>query len=546
MIQQLHISNYALLKEVDISFNDGFTVVSGETGAGKSIILDALSLLFGKRVERSVVANDEKKTIVEGVFKLNDSHKFFFEIHNLDFDYETVIRRELRANGKSRAFINDSPVLLNVLSNFSQIIVEFFAQNQTVMFKEDESKFNFLDQFSDSNNLLNEYRDCFYEFNKLNQDLNKLKNQGSLSAAEIDFLKFQYSEIDRANLVLGEKEQLEKNIIILENFNNIHSAICDSQDILNLEEGIVKQLSIIRNKLSGVNTFSEIDKRIESIIIDLNDINLEFSNISNKFSDYKSEDLNDINTRLDVINSLLQKHRMKFVQQLLDLKDDLRSRIDLADSFEILLEEKQKQIDNKEKNLRTLAYSLNKRRLSVVPLIKEEIEKVLHNIGMPYSRFNIDILDDVKFHNYGIGLISFKFSANKGLDMQELYKVASGGELSRLLLAIKYVTARRFSVSTLIFDEIDSGVSGEIASLMGDMMKYISKSSQLISISHLPQIAAKADTHLKVIKNITKKATYTTVMELDQESRVSEIAKLLSGRKITKAAISNAIELLNQ
>ena len=462
MIQQLYIYNYALLKEVEINFNEGFTVVSGETGAGKSIILDAFSLLLGKRIERSVIAKNNKKTIVEGIFRLSDIHKLFFKHHDLDFDYETVVRRELSVNGKSRAFINDSPVLLSVLLDFSKIIVEVFDQNQTAMFKDEESKFSLLDQFSESYNLLQEYRDCFYELNKLNKDLDTFKNQGSLSAAEVDFLKFQYDEIDSASLVLGEKEELEKSILILENFNNIYSTVCDSKNILNLDDhGVIKKLSLIRNKLLDVDIFSDIDKRLDSVIIELNDINLEFSSISDKFSDYNSEDLNDMNTRLDLINTLLQKHRVNFIQQLLDLKDDFHSRIELSSSFDILLEEKQTEINIKEKKLRNLADLLNKKRLSVVPSIRKEIQTVLYDLGMPYASFNIEILDSAQFHNNGLGLISFKFSANKGSDMQELYKVASGGELSRLLLAIKYISARKSSVNTLIFDDQHSGVTFE-------------------------------------------------------------------------------------
>lgn len=545
MIKSLYIENYTLLKKVEINFQDGFTCVSGETGAGKSIMLDALSLLLGKRVDRFSNSKSTSKSIVEGVFILNDFHRTFFNDHNLDFDYETILRREITPKGKSRAFINDTPVLVQTLSLFGKQIIEIYAQDQTFVLKDENSQFQLIDQLSKSKQHLKYYRENYNELNQLKKDLDIIKSQGSLSAAEIEFLEFQYEELKNANIYKGEKDDIERKINLLENIDGIINAITDGERLLNNEQGVIDYLTIIRKKLAGFDNLSELEQRLESVIIELNDINLEFLSLSNSLNSDPQE-LMQITNRLDLINGLLQKHRLKFDEQLIELKDDFHTRIELSSSFDILLNEKQQLIDAKHNQLVDSVNSLNKNRLKILPKIKVEVERMLKKLGMPYAQFDIEISETEQFHINGNTSLILKFSANKGGEMQELSKVASGGELSRLMLAIKYITAKSSLVNTLIFDEIDSGVSGEIASLMGDMMSDISRSNQLITISHLPQIASRAKTHLKVIKTICKDETVSSVVELDKKGRIKEIAKLLSGKKLTQAAIDNAVELLNQ
>jgi len=545
MIKNLHISNYALLKNVTVNFLDGFTVISGETGAGKSIMLDALSLLLGKRVERFSTSKSTPKSIIEGVFVLNNSHKKFFKEHDLDFEEETVVRREINANRKSRAFINDTPVLLHVLSKFGQQIIEIFAQDQTIVLKDENAQFQLIDQLSKSAQELENYRTNFLALNQLKKDLEIIQSQGSLSVAEIEFLQFQFEELTNANIRIGEKQEIEDKINLLENIDGIAHAIAEAELLLNNEQGIISSLSVMKRKLADFDNLSLLSDRIESIIIELNDINTEFLSINNSLTT-EPEQLQEMNNRLDLLNSLLQKHRLNFIQQLIELKDDFHARIELSSSFDILLTEKQKQIEVKKKELLTVAHILNKKRLNIFTDIKRKVEQILKKLGMPFAQFKIEMQETEQFSLNGNTTILFKFSANKGTEMQELSKVASGGELSRLMLAIKYITAQSSQVCTLIFDEIDAGVSGEIASLMGDMMRNISKSTQLIAISHLPQIASKARAHLKVMKSVVKEETISTIIQLDKEGRVEEIAKLLSGKTLTQSAIDNAVDLLNQ
>ena len=545
MIKSLYIENYALLEKVMINFEGGFTCISGETGAGKSIILDALSLVLGKRADCLPALDISRKSTIEGIFVLKDFHKLFFENYDIDFEYETIIRREISPKGRSRTFINDTPVLLQTLSLFSKQILEMYSQGETIILKDEYSKFQLIDQLSNSQQYLANYRKDFLLLNELKKDLEVIKGQGSLSATELDFLEFQYKELNDANIYKGEKEDIEDKINLLENIDGISNAIYEGKDLLNNEQGVINYLQIIKRKLVESKSLPELEDRLESVIIELTDIDNEFSNIGESLNT-NPEELLEINKRLDLINSLLQKHRLSFDEQLIKLKDDFHTRIELSSSFTVLLDEKLKLIDEKLKDLEVSASLLKINRLKILPKIKTEVESVLKKLGMPYAQFEIQILENKQYHINGNCSVLFNFSANRGNDMQELSKVASGGELSRLMLAIKHISAKNSNVQTLIFDEIDSGVSGEIASLMGEMMSEISSSNQLIAISHLPQIASRADTHLKVIKTTNKDKTTSSVVELDNESRIKEIAKLLSGKRLTQAAIDNAVELLNQ
>ena len=545
MIKSLHIQNYALLKNVFIDFTGGFTVVSGETGAGKSIMLDALSLLLGKRVERFSADENRSKSTIEAIFIIDSSKKQFFTDNDLDFEEETVVRREINAIGKSRAFINDTPVLLQVLTAFGKQIIEIHSQHQSVLLKDEQAQFLLIDQFAKTEKELASYQNELKQYTALVSALNTIKKSGSLSSSELEFLQFQFEELDTANLKENEKEEIEDNISLLENVDGISNAIAEGEHYLNNEQGVFPSLSVVKRKLIEFDTFSELSTRLEAVLIELNDINEELSDINNKLN-ADPEQLLKLNNRLDVLNNLLLKHRKQFIVELIDLKDEIEQKIQLSSSFEVQLIAKQKEIDKQISILKAAAEVLNSKRNKVLPKIKQQLQGHLQQLGMPYAKFEVVFTEIDQFNQNGNTTISFLFSANKGSALQEVAKVASGGELSRLMLAVKYITAQMSKVNILVFDEIDTGVSGEIASLMGDMMLNISKENQLIAISHLPQIASKANSHLKVVKRVVDSNTISDVVPLNNQQRVEEIAKLLSGKKLTKAAFDNAEELLNQ
>ena len=545
MIKSLHIQNYALLKNVFINFTDGFTVVSGETGAGKSIMLDALSLLLGKRVERFSADENRSKSTIEAVFIIDSSKKQFFTDNDLDFEAETVVRREINAVGKSRAFINDTPVLLQVLTAFGKQIIEIHSQHQSVLLKDEQAQFLLIDQLARSEKELSDYQYELKQYTDLVSALNTIKKSGSLSTSELEFLQFQFEELKDANLIENEKDEIENNISLLENVDGMSNAIAEGEYYLNKEEGVFTSLSIVKRKLIEFDTFSELSTRLDTVLIELNDINVELSFISNKLN-ADPEQLFKLNNRLDVLNNLLLKHRKQFIEELIDLKCEIEHKIQLSSSFELHVIAKQKEIEKQITVLKSASEILNKKRNKILPKIKQQLQDHLQKLGMPFAKFEVVFTEIDQFYSNGNTNISFLFSANKGSSLQEVAKVASGGELSRLMLAIKYMTAQLSKVNILIFDEIDTGVSGEIASLMGDMMLKISKENQLIAISHLPQIASKANNHLKVVKKVVSSNTISDVVTLNNKQRIEEIAKLLSGKKLTKAAFDNAEELLNQ
>ena len=545
MIKSLQISNYALLKNVSIDFTDGFTVVSGETGAGKSIMLDALSLLLGKRVERFSTEENTPKSIIEGIFKVDKSKQGFFIENDLDFEEETLVRREIISNGKSRAFINDTPVLLNVLTAFGKQIIEIHAQHQSVLLKEESAQFILLDELAKSEKELEKYRYELQKYSELKSELNLIKKSGSLSESELEFLNFQLDELTATNLVADEKEELEKQILLLENVDGIANVISESEQLLGSEQGVFSELVAIKKSLQAFDSFDDLLERIESVLIELNDINAELLDINSKLES-DPQQLQVCNNRLDTINNILQKHRKQFIVELIDLKDEIEQKIQISTSFDEQILVKKDAIEKQYKVLKDSADILDVSRRKVLPKLKSKIEKHLKNLGMPYAQFEVSLYKTDNFHQFGNTTITFLFSANKGSAMQAVSKVASGGELSRLMLAIKYLTAQSFKVNALVFDEIDTGVSGEIASLMGDMMREISSKNQLIAISHLPQIASKAKVHLKVVKKVKSGTTISDVKVLNNEQRVEEIAKLLSGKEITNAAFENAKVLLNQ
>jgi DNA repair protein RecN (Recombination protein N) len=544
MIKSLKIKNYALINDVIIDFKEGFTVLGGETGAGKSIILDALSLLLGKRIDRYAI-NPNKKTIIEGVFKIDNKFISFFSNNNIDYNETTIIRREVNPNGKSRAFINDTPVLLNLLNELGSQIVEIHTQNQSLLLQDQVSQFCLVDSVSKSETILSNYQIQYNLYKDLHTELIKIKSSGSLSDNEVDFLSFQINELQDANLKVGEKEELEKKIEFLENIQGISELITNGNLILNDDYGVIARLSSLEKKMLDYDTFNDLSSRIKSVLIELNDLSDDLSSLNDDLNSDPSQ-LNKFYSRLNELNSFLNKYKQNDEICLINYLDEIKEKLNLSKSYDNLLEDISSKIENQLNILSVLTDELNKIRSVAIPYFEKEVETNLNNLGMPHARFQVEFTESIDFHYYGKSEIKFLFSANKGTPLMEVAKVASGGELSRLMLVMKYISAKSVGLNTLFFDEIDIGVSGEIASLMGSMMSEISDSSQVIAISHLPQVASRANQHLKVVKQIIDNQTFSDVKNLNNEERVMEIAKLLSGKEVSNEAYENAKVLLNQ
>lgn len=550
MLETLFIKNYALIDEFFVKFQNGFNVISGETGAGKSIMLGGLSLILGQRADTSILNNPETKCIIEGKFTIEEKrYKSFFQENNLDFERETILRREISPSGKSRAFINDTPVNLSILKSFCSGIIEVHSQHQSLALKDVHNQLFLLDQFCRHDVLLQEYKEGYVIYLQLKTNLKTFIEKGEVSLSEVEFLSFQLEELENAQLKDGEMQEVEDELAMLNNAEQIANMLDKGVNILEKENGALDLLSEIVRDLSGISDYNkklfEINERFEKTVIELKDISTEIFYLKEK-SVSDPERLTQLNARLDVFNSLLLKHRKNLLSELIDLKEDLKNRVNQLLNFDTEIEDLKNEVIKQEQKIRVLAKKISKNRKNTIPDIESQIKSILKKLGMPFAIFSIELQELDNLGTNGKDEVVFLFSANKGIKAEKLSSIISGGELSRLMLAIKYISAKYQNTETLIFDEIDSGVSGEIANLMGEMMKKIGEQKQIIAITHLPQIAAKGNQHYLIYKEIKEGITNTLIKELKTEERVNELAKLLSGEKITAIAIKNAGELLNQ
>ncbi|MEJ6749205.1 MAG: DNA repair protein RecN [Flavobacteriales bacterium] len=549
MINTLLIKNFALIKSLEVDFEKGFTVVSGETGSGKSIMLDAISLLMGKRSDRGSLYDKEKKCILEIEIELSNDKQVYFKKNNLDFDNKTIIRREISYSGKSRSFINDTPVSLSVLNDIVSSTIEIYSQNQSISLKSEEKQLELLDNLADSKGLIQNYKVVYNKYNKLKNEIENIKKGNKLSDAELEFLNFQIDELFQSKLKEGEKEELESQFIILENSSNIIEKLSESFQLLSEENGVNTKVSQIENELQKLSDLSErlndLVERVSSVRIELSDIESEM-NILSELVDNNPESLMIVSNRLDHLNSLLVKHRKSTVYELILLLEEMNLKVESSSDFEKIIDKKNKELKLCENELQIHSNVLTKNRKSVASSFKSNVEFHLQKLGIKSPVFNVEITELSSFTSLGKDKIQFLFSANKGNEPLEIHKVASGGELSRLMLCFSYLLSEFNNLSSLIFDEIDTGVSGEIADLMSEMMKSMSEKRQVLSVTHLPQIASKADIHFRVFKSESNDRTTSKIVKLNMEGRIEEIAKMLSGKKITKTSISNAKELLSQ
>ncbi|MES2427955.1 MAG: DNA repair protein RecN [Bacteroidota bacterium] len=558
MLQKLSISNYALIDNLEISFDKGLNILTGETGAGKSIILGALSLILGQRAESRYFFNQQKKCVIEGTFRIGDFHlKNFFEDNDLDYEAETVLRREISADGKSRSFVNDTPVNLNSMKLLGERLIDIHSQHATLEINDPEFQLLVVDSVAKHPELLDEYQTKFRAYKKSTAKLQQLINESDKAKADLDYYQFQYDELEKAELAADEQEQLEQELYTLNNAEEIKRNLLSANYLMqDSEAAALTQLREAGQQLGALTKFNpqieELQERLNSSIIELKDIAAEIENIEQRTHTDESRAA-DINTRLSLIYNLQKKHRVNTNAELLQLQDELSAKIQQAVFGDEVIEKLQQQLAADKKELETLAGQLSANRLKAIPTIEAQVLQTLAEMGMGNSALKIELSAiQAAGHNSPLGglgatgtdIVRFLFSANKGHALAEMSKVASGGELSRLMLSIKSLIAKNTALPTIIFDEIDTGVSGEVANKVGQIMEQLADNLQVITITHLPQIASKGQSHYFVYKDDEADTTRTRIKQLDQTERILEIAKMLSGDKPGESALQNARELL--
>ncbi len=549
MLKNLSIRNYALIDALDVDFSAGFTTITGETGAGKSIILDALSLIIGQRAEAHVLLDKTKKCIIEASFDIaNYNLSDFFKRNELDFDTALLIRREINPEGKSRAFINDTPVNVSQLKELGDKLIDIHSQHKTLQINETEFQLYVIDSYAGILDEVKAYKSEFIQLREQKKELEHLKETEAKASADNDYFTFLYSELESANLIEHEQTDLEQELDLLNHVELIKSMLNKALYALNnAENNILQQTTVIQNQIAQIASFDkdleENAQRIHSLNIELKDITSELERIEERtlFNPERSE---QINLRLNELYRLQQKHRVSTVKELLDIRNDLDNKIQDIASLETKIKTLGNAIKAKEKDLLTMAEVLSQKRKKVFNEIEQKAVQILVKLGMPNVRVKAENNRTLVMKEHGLDNIVFTFSANKGSEMKSIDKVASGGELSRLMLAFKSLVSEKKLLPTIIFDEIDSGVSGEVAAQTGLIMKKLAEGMQVIAITHLPQIAAKGTTHFQVYKVSDKHSTFVKIRTLEAKDRVEAIAEMVSGSNISEASVITARELL--
>lgn len=551
MLQEIQIKNYALIDEAVLHFDTGFSVITGETGAGKSILLGALGLILGKRADLSSIGDPSSKCVIEATFKVAqyDLESFFIE-EDLDFEPTTLIRREILPSGKSRAFINDTPVNLGQLSALGARLVDIHSQHQTLEVTANAFQFRVLDAFADAALELDGYKKVYTTFTKDRSKLKKLETQRAEAQKEKEYKAFLLIELLEANLKPGEQDELEIQYQSLNNVEQITENLSEAYQNLTQEEiGVNDLLVRIKQHLDKLKEFStplhEVFERLQSVQIELDDITDTINDLVLGVEN-DPESLARIDARLKLFYDLQQKHHVGSLDELIIIREDLDGEVQSLAELDDEISRLEKAIAYAKAELETLAFSLGEKRKKAIPALTKELERLLKLLGISNARFEIELTTKEQFYENGNNTLQFLFSANKGMPVQELGKAASGGELSRIMLAVKAILSDYAKLPTLIFDEIDTGVSGEIALQMGTVMKQMGKHMQLISITHLPQIAGLGNHHFKVFKFDQKSRTVTNINKLTKEERIQEIAEMLGGKSSSEAARSHALQLLDQ
>jgi len=550
MLISLSIKNYALIDNLQVSFNDGFSIITGETGAGKSILLGGLSLVLGKRADLSSLKNTDEKCVIEAVFNISNYNlKSLFKAEDFDYEEQTIIRREILPSGKSRAFVNDSPVNLNSLQLLGERLIDIHSQHQTLELTSNDFQFQIIDALANNDTELQNYKVELKLYKSLQKELKELLHFQAEAIKEHDYNTFLLNELVEANLVVGEVELLEEEYETLNNVESIKEKLAESYQLLGEEQiGIISTMTLLKNslqKLSGLSSkYEDLFNRVNSSLIDLDDVFAEIDGLQENLEANPTR-LEAVNTKLQKLHNLMQKHVVTDVYELITIKNDLEEKVSYTENLDDTIQKKQIEISNKEEELNTISKQIHNKRSDIIPTLVNQLQTILKDLGMPNAQFKIDVTESDTFFANGKDELSFLFSANKGGSFNELKKAASGGELSRIMLAIKSVLSKYIQLPTIMFDEIDTGVSGEISNKMGDIMLEMSKTMQVFSITHLPQIAAKGHSHYKVFKEDVNDVTQTNLMKLNHDERVVEIAQMLGGLEMSSSAIAHAKELLN-
>ncbi|KIA98472.1 MULTISPECIES: DNA repair protein RecN [unclassified Flavobacterium] len=550
MITSLSIKNYALIEKLSIDFSKGFSIITGETGAGKSIILGALGLVLGKRADLTSLKNKEEKCVIEAHFKISKYNlEAFFEANDLDYEEDTIIRREILPSGKSRAFINDSPVNLQELQELSLYLIDIHSQQQTQELSEESVQFQIIDAIADNFGVITDYQNVLKKYKSDKTKLNSLLKKQSESAKEQEYNTFLLNELVAAQLKSGQQEELEEEFEKLNNVEIIKESLDKSLAIANEEQfGVIQNLNEIKASLHKIATFSTeygaLFERITSLAIEFDDVSGELQKASEKLLNDPAQ-LDFISQKLQVIYNLQKKHQVASVDDLIEIQTKLENSVLELGNIEEEIAKLTTSIEQKTMELDAFANKIHENRIAAIPLLSDKLITILETLGMPNVRFKIDINYGETYFPNGKDELQFLFSANKGTDFGLLKKVASGGEMSRIMLAVKAILAQYSKLPTLIFDEIDTGVSGEIAVRMGEIMKEMSQQMQIFAITHLPQIAAKGESHFKVFKSTVDDDTQSELKLLSQEERVMEIAQMLSGSVVSDSALNHAKALLN-
>lgn len=551
MLKSLYIKNFALIDEVIISLDSGLTVITGETGAGKSIILGALSLILGQRAENRFIKEGEEKCVIEGIFNIPKySLQSLFEKYDWNFDpQECIIRREIWANGKSRAFVNDSPVYVNDLKTLGEKLIDIHSQHESLSIKDSSLQLDIIDSIAKSSNIKSDYIIHYNTYRKIEEELRDIKNQSQKNQEELDYIKYQYSIFNEAKLNIGEQEILEEELESIVHAEEIKSNLYELIHLLsNDEHGVESNLKKTLVNVKAIEKYiskTELSNRIESAYIDLKDLREDAERI---FEDtqFNPDRQRIIEERLGTIYSLQKRYSVNSTSDLLDIYSKLEEKLNDIDLMDERIEKLQKQYSIQKNLVLEKAKTLSHQRKSSLNFIEKKIIDLLNYLGIVNARFKIEIKDKVKLDNSGMDTVVFLFSANKNNQLKPIQQIASGGEISRLMLSLKSIIANAIALPTIIFDEVDTGTSGEIADKIGHVMQNMSENIQVIAITHLPQIAAKGNAHFYVYKDHNHEETTTLVKKLNEEERVNEIASMLSGARTTIQALENARVMLNK